>query len=76
MRSVELMPAQVDTLEWWEDRELRELDGDEGVGACWSVGSTAAIRARSAAAATFANSIRPMLRVRRTPHPPSHTLLV
>lgn len=55
-----MMPDQVDTLEWWEERELRELDGE---GACWSVGSTAAIRARRTASATFATTIQPILRV-------------
>jgi hypothetical protein len=55
-----MMPDQVDTLEWWEESELRELDGE---GACWSVGSTAAIRARRTASATFATTIRPILRV-------------
>jgi len=59
-----MMPDQVDTLEWWEERELRELDGDEGASACWSVGSTAAIRARRTASATFATTIQPILRVR------------
>lgn len=65
-----MMPDQVDTLEWWEERELRELDGDEGASACWSVGSTAAIRARRTASATFATTIQPILRVRhRTTFP-------
>lgn len=61
-----MIPEHIDTLEWWEESELRELDGgDNGCGACLSVGSTSARRARRASSAQFARTILPLIQVLR-----------